>query len=89
MEGLHGHFHEQRVETHMYTSQWFLTIYTAKFPITMVFRVMDLYLCEVCVRSALVLLCFFLASVDYEHHLLLLVGVRMHTLYTCAVDTQS
>ena len=47
MEGLHGHFLEQRVETHMYSSQWFLTIYTAKFPIGMVFRVMDVYLCEV------------------------------------------
>lgn len=49
MEGLHGHFHEQRVETHMYSSQWFLTIYTAKFPIAMVFRIMDVYLCEVCI----------------------------------------
>jgi hypothetical protein len=47
MEGLHGHFHNERVETHMYSSQWFLTIYTAKFPITMVFRVMDVFLCEV------------------------------------------
>ena len=47
MEGLHGHFHHERVETHMYSSQWFLTIYTAKFPITMVFRVMDVFLCEV------------------------------------------
>ena len=47
MEGLHGHFLEQRVETHMYSSQWFLTIYTAKFPIAMVFRILDVYLCEV------------------------------------------
>ena len=47
MEGLHGHFHEQKVETHMYSSQWFLTIFTAKFPISMVFRVMDVFLCEV------------------------------------------
>ena len=47
MEGLHGHFHDQRVETHMYSSQWFLTIFTAKFPIAMVFRIMDIFLCEV------------------------------------------
>ena len=47
MEGLHTHFRDNGVETHMYASQWFLTIYTAKFPIAMVFRVMDVYLCEV------------------------------------------
>lgn len=55
MEGLHGHFADQRVETHMYASQWFLTIYTAKFPISMVFRIMDVYLCEV--REAFLALC--------------------------------
>ena len=48
MEGLYHHLRSNGVETHMYASQWFLTIYTAKFPLSMVFRVMDVYLCEVC-----------------------------------------
>ena len=29
-----------------YASQWFLTLFTAKFPLYMVFRILDLFLCE-------------------------------------------
>ncbi len=29
-----------------YASQWFLTLFTAKFPLSMVFRILDLFLCE-------------------------------------------
>lgn len=31
----------------MYASQWFLTLFTAKFPLYMVFHIIDLLLCEV------------------------------------------
>lgn len=38
------HFQEQGVEVHMFASQWFLTLYTAKFPLFMVFHYLDLFL---------------------------------------------
>ncbi|XP_032814438.2 rab GTPase-activating protein 1 isoform X1 [Petromyzon marinus] len=43
---LHAHFAEVNVEAHMYASQWFLTLFTAKFPLYMVFHIIDLLLCE-------------------------------------------
>ena len=47
MPDLHGHLVNERVESHMFASQWFLTLYTAKFPLPVVFHILDLYLCEV------------------------------------------
>lgn len=47
MPDLHTHLVNERVESHMYASQWFLTLYTAKFPLPVVFHIVDLYLCEV------------------------------------------
>ena len=47
MPDLHAHLVNERVESHMYASQWFLTLYTAKFPLPVVFHIVDLYLCEV------------------------------------------
>ncbi|CAF3420279.1 unnamed protein product [Rotaria socialis] len=41
---LYGHFDDLKVECHMYASQWFLTLFTAKFPLYLVFRVMDIFL---------------------------------------------
>ncbi|KAK4318251.1 hypothetical protein Pmani_010736 [Petrolisthes manimaculis] len=41
---LSQHFQEQGVEIHMFASQWFLTLYTAKFPLFMVFHYLDLFL---------------------------------------------
>ncbi|XP_066962348.1 rab GTPase-activating protein 1-like isoform X3 [Macrobrachium rosenbergii] len=38
------HFQEQGVEVHMFASQWFLTLYTAKFPLFMVFHYLDVFL---------------------------------------------
>ncbi|KAG0721039.1 Rab GTPase-activating protein 1 [Chionoecetes opilio] len=38
------HYQEQGVEVHMFASQWFLTLYTAKFPLFMVFHYLDLFL---------------------------------------------
>lgn len=43
---LHEHFEDLNIEAHMYASQWFLTLFTAKFPLYMVFRILDLFLCE-------------------------------------------
>ncbi|EPQ08676.1 Rab GTPase-activating protein 1 [Myotis brandtii] len=44
---LHSHFCDLNLEAHMYASQWFLTLFTAKFPLCMVFHIIDLLLCEV------------------------------------------
>ena len=41
---LHVHFQDQGLESHMYASQWFLTVFTAKFPLYLVFRVLDVFL---------------------------------------------
>ena len=41
---LFEHFSDLNIETHMYASQWFLTLYTAKFPLYMVYRIIDLFL---------------------------------------------
>lgn len=43
---LYNHFLEISLEAHMYASQWFLTLFTAKFPLYMVFHIIDLLLCE-------------------------------------------
>lgn len=48
---LYNHFLDISLEAHMYASQWFLTLFTAKFPLYMVFHIMDLLLCEVCVSA--------------------------------------
>lgn len=39
-----AHFRDQGVEIHMFASQWFLTLYTAKFPLFMVFHYLDIFL---------------------------------------------
>ncbi|XP_040262667.1 rab GTPase-activating protein 1-like isoform X1 [Bufo bufo] len=43
---LYAHFASLNLEAHMYASQWFLSLFTAKFPLCMVFHIMDLLLCE-------------------------------------------
>ncbi|KAG9483035.1 hypothetical protein GDO78_009133 [Eleutherodactylus coqui] len=43
---LYAHFVSLNLEAHMYASQWFLSLFTAKFPLCMVFHIMDLLLCE-------------------------------------------
>uniref|UniRef100_A0A158R5T0 PID domain-containing protein n=1 Tax=Syphacia muris TaxID=451379 RepID=A0A158R5T0_9BILA len=43
---LFAHFYDLGVETHMYASQWFLTLFTAKFPLQMVYLIVDLFLSE-------------------------------------------
>ncbi len=44
---LFDHFMDMGLEAHMYASQWFLTLFTAKFPLYMVFHILDLFLCDV------------------------------------------
>ena len=34
------------LETHMYASQWFLTLFSAKFPLFLVFRVLDVFMLQ-------------------------------------------
>ncbi|XP_072294372.1 rab GTPase-activating protein 1-like isoform X1 [Eucyclogobius newberryi] len=46
LSDLWTHFQELSLEAHMYASQWFLTLFTAKFPLCMVFHITDLLLCE-------------------------------------------
>ncbi|KAJ3599499.1 hypothetical protein NHX12_033459 [Muraenolepis orangiensis] len=43
---LWAHFQKLSLEAHMYASQWFLTLFTAKFPLCMVFHITDLLLSE-------------------------------------------
>ncbi|KAM4641018.1 rab GTPase-activating protein 1-like isoform 2-T3 [Discoglossus pictus] len=43
---LNSHFMALNLEAHMYASQWFLSLFTAKFPLCMVFHIMDLLLLE-------------------------------------------
>ncbi|XP_018785767.1 PREDICTED: rab GTPase-activating protein 1-like isoform X4 [Bactrocera latifrons] len=43
---LHEHFAACGIETHMYASQWFLTLFTARFPLCFVFHVLDVFLLD-------------------------------------------
>jgi Rab GTPase-activating protein 1 len=44
---LSAHFDDLNIECHMFASQWFLTLFTAKFPLNLVFRIIDLFLYHV------------------------------------------
>lgn len=43
---LYEHFALCGIETHMYASQWFLTLFTARFPLYFVFYVLDVFLLD-------------------------------------------
>ncbi|GIY53604.1 rab GTPase-activating protein 1 [Caerostris extrusa] len=43
---LHAHFTDLGIEMHMFASQWFLTLYTSKFPLIVVFYILDLFLLD-------------------------------------------
>uniref|UniRef100_A0A146LJE7 Rab GTPase-activating protein 1 n=2 Tax=Lygus hesperus TaxID=30085 RepID=A0A146LJE7_LYGHE len=43
---LYQHFRDKGVETHMFASQWFLTLYTARFPLYFVFHIIDVFLLQ-------------------------------------------
>ncbi|KFM66118.1 Rab GTPase-activating protein 1, partial [Stegodyphus mimosarum] len=46
MPELASHFDDLGIEVHMFASQWFLTLFTAKFPLVVVFFIIDLFLLE-------------------------------------------
>ena len=50
MPDLFEHFLELGLEAHMFASQWFLTLFTAKFPLYTVFHILDIFLSEVCTK---------------------------------------
>uniref|UniRef100_A0A2R5LGU6 Putative rab gtpase-activating protein 1 n=1 Tax=Ornithodoros turicata TaxID=34597 RepID=A0A2R5LGU6_9ACAR len=43
---LFAHFMDLHVEAHMFGSQWFLTLFTAKFPLHVVFFILDFFLLD-------------------------------------------
>ena len=44
---IQAHFCDLNIECHMFVSQWFLTLFTAKFPLYLVFRIIDIFLYHV------------------------------------------
>ncbi|KAL3321211.1 hypothetical protein Ciccas_000089 [Cichlidogyrus casuarinus] len=46
LPALHRHFKDLAIESHMYASQWIMTLFTAKFPLHLVFHILDLYFLE-------------------------------------------
>lgn len=40
------HLSENSVESHMFASQWFLTVFTARFPLYLVFHILDVFLLQ-------------------------------------------
>ncbi|CAG9857075.1 unnamed protein product [Phyllotreta striolata] len=40
------HFGDHHIETHMFASQWFLTLFTARFPLYFVFHIIDIFLLQ-------------------------------------------
>lgn len=43
---LREHFIDYDINTQMYASQWFLTLFSAKFPLMLVYRIVDMFLTE-------------------------------------------
>ena len=70
----------------MYCSQWFLTIFTAKFPLNITFQIMDMFLCEVSIilLSIFIIMCFNGVqgvSIEFQIALSLL---KVNILYVCS-----
>lgn len=69
---LYAHFEDLGIEVHMFASQWFLTLFTAKFPLVVVFFIIDLFLLdamEMIFRVAIALLTLSkkdLLALDFE-----------------------
>lgn len=43
---LYEHFQNTGIESHMFASQWFLTLFTARFPLYFVFYILDVFLLD-------------------------------------------
>lgn len=69
---LYEHFEGHGVETHMFASQWFLTLFTARFPLYLVFHILDVFFLDgmqILFQVALTLLNEFeaeLRTLDFE-----------------------
>lgn len=69
---LYEHFEIMGIETHMFASQWFLTLFTARFPLNLVFHILDVFLLDgkkILFQVALTLLTEFeseLRMLDFE-----------------------
>ncbi|XP_026484545.1 rab GTPase-activating protein 1-like isoform X2 [Vanessa tameamea] len=46
LNDLRAHFQELGVEPHMFASQWFLTVFTARFPLPLVYHILDVFLLQ-------------------------------------------
>ncbi|CAB3257281.1 unnamed protein product [Arctia plantaginis] len=46
LNDLRVHFQELGVEPHMFASQWFLTVFTARFPLPLVYHILDVFLLQ-------------------------------------------
>ncbi|XP_052747498.1 rab GTPase-activating protein 1-like isoform X2 [Bicyclus anynana] len=46
LNDLRAHFLELGVEPHMFASQWFLTVFTARFPLPLVYHILDVFLLQ-------------------------------------------
>uniref|UniRef100_A0A158QIB5 Rab-GAP TBC domain-containing protein n=1 Tax=Rodentolepis nana TaxID=102285 RepID=A0A158QIB5_RODNA len=58
-------FSELGIKSHMYASQWFLTLFTAKFPLNFVFRIFDIFLVEGLLFIFKVMIAFLKISRNY------------------------
>lgn len=46
LSDLRVHFQQLGVEPHMFASQWFLTVFTARFPLPLVYHILDVFLLQ-------------------------------------------
>ncbi|XP_013183396.1 rab GTPase-activating protein 1-like isoform X2 [Amyelois transitella] len=46
LSDLRAHFQELGVEPHMFASQWFLSVFTVKFPLPLVYHILDVFLLQ-------------------------------------------
>ncbi|KAG9509625.1 Rab GTPase-activating protein 1, partial [Fragariocoptes setiger] len=90
---LHKHFKVLKVEPMMFASQWFLTVFTAKFPLNAVFHIVDLFLLDGIDTLFLVSLALLqlskqdLLALDYEG-IFKYFSVQMPKRYTDQINVQ-
>ena len=72
---LSTHLTKNKVEFHMFASQWFLTVFTARFPLFLVFHILDVFLLQG--EEALFQVALALLTVGCKNQLLLCVRVNI------------
>ncbi|XP_039287963.1 rab GTPase-activating protein 1-like, partial [Nilaparvata lugens] len=82
------HFAEKGVESHMFASQWFLTLFTARFPLYFVFHIIDIFLLQG--METLFQIAIALLMVSYFFHLFIPdklknKSVRASCTYVCKI----